>query len=132
MRFPQMSRAVVRRISLTPLIDIVFILLLFFILESNFLQFGELVFSAPQQEQPGSSRLRAIEIQVFEDGRIWFDGRTHDTATLGAYLADKNYDSQTPVVVRAHFDLPVQLLVRVVDVLQINELYNQQIVPLED
>ena len=132
MRFPQMSRATVRRISLTPLIDIVFILLLFFILESNFLQFGELVFSAPQQEQPGSSRLRAIEIQVFEDGRIWFDGRTHDTATLGAYLADKNYDSQTPVVVRAHFDLPVQLLVRVVDVLQINELYNQQIVPLED
>ena len=59
MRFPQMSRATVRRISLTPLIDIVFILLLFFILESNFLQFGELVFSAPQQEQPGSSRLRA-------------------------------------------------------------------------
>ena len=132
MRFPQMSRAVVRRISLTPLIDIVFILLLFFILESNFLQFGELVFSAPQQEQPGSSRVRAIEVQVFEDGRIWFDGRTHDAATLGAYLTAKDYDSETPVIVRAHFDLPVQLLVRVVDVLQINELYNQQIVPLEE
>jgi len=132
MRFPQMSRATVRRISLTPLIDIVFILLLFFILESNFLQFGELVFSTPQQDQSGSSRVRPIEIQVFEDGRIWFDGRTHDLATLGAFLSDQNYDSQTPVIVRAHFDLPVQLLVRVVDVLQTNELFNQQIVSLEE
>ena len=132
MRFPQMSRATARRISLTPLIDIVFILLLFFILESNFLQFGELVFSTPQQEQPGSSRVRPIEIQVFEDGRIWFDGRTNDVVTLGAFLADKSYESQTPVIVYAHFDLPVQLLVRVVDVLQVNELFNQQILLLEE
>ena len=132
MRFPQMSRATARRISLTPLIDIVFILLLFFILESNFLQFGELVFSSPQQDATGSSRVRAIEIQVFEDGRIWVDGRTHDAVTLGTFLADQSYDSQTPVIVRAHFDLPVQLLVRVVDVLQINELFNQQIVLLEE
>ena len=71
MRLPQTSRSTVRRISLTPLIDIVFILLLFFILESNFLQFGELVFNTPTQEDTGNSPLPVMELQVFADGRIW-------------------------------------------------------------
>jgi biopolymer transport protein ExbD len=132
MRLPQSPSPSLRRISLTPLIDIVFILLLFFILESNFLRFGEMGFNMARQEQAGTSVLRAIEVQVFEDGRIWLDGHTLDTAKLNSYLEGKAYDTRTPVFVHAHDDLPVQLLVRVVDVLQRHALSNLQIVRLQE
>ena len=132
MRLPQTSRSSVRRISLTPLIDIVFILLLFFILESNFLQFGELVFNTPTQEDTGSSPLAVVELQVFADGRIWLEGRSLQASSLDAYLTQKNYESSTPVFVRAHDELPLQILVRVVDVLQGQALTNLQVLALEE
>jgi biopolymer transport protein ExbD len=132
MRLPQTSRSTVRRISLTPLIDIVFILLLFFILESNFLQFGELVFNTPTQEDTGSAPLSVMELQVFADGRIWLDGRSLQASSLDTYLAEKNFDSATPVFVRVHDELPLQQLVRVVDVLQGHALTNLQVLALEE
>jgi biopolymer transport protein ExbD len=132
MRLPQTSRSTVRRISLTPLIDIVFILLLFFILESNFLQFGELVFNTPAQEDAGNSPIPVLELQVFADGRIWLEGRSLQASSLDAYLSGKNYESGTPVFVRVHDELPLQVLVRVVDVLQGRALTNLQILALEE
>lgn len=132
MRLPQTSRTTIRRISLTPLIDIVFILLLFFILESNFLQFGELVFNTPEREDSGNSPLQVLELQVFADGRIWLEGRSLQASSLEAYLEQKNYESATPVFVRAHDDLPLQVLVRVVDILQGHALTNLQVLALEE
>ena len=132
MRLPQRLPRAVNRISLTPLIDIVFILLLFFILESNFLRFGELVFNIPPQEQQGESATAAVELQVFADGQIWLDGQTLKPATLYAYLNDRKYDARTPVFIRAQDELPIQLLVNVVDVLQRHSLSKLQILPLRE
>tara|TARA_R110001599_G_scaffold353883_2_gene602290 strand:- start:18140 stop:18538 length:399 start_codon:yes stop_codon:yes gene_type:complete len=132
MRLPQTSRTTIRRISLTPLIDIVFILLLFFILESNFLQFGELVFNTPERDDSGNSPLQVMELQVFADGRIWLEGRSLQASSLDEYLEQKNYESATPVFVRAHDDLPLQVLVRIVDILQGHALTNLQVLALEE
>ncbi len=132
MRLPKPTPRAVQRISLTPLIDIVFILLLFFILESNFLRFGELVFNIPNQEQSGESATAALDLQVFEDGQIWLEGQTLAPNTLDAYLTDKQYEGQTPVFIRAQDKLPIQLLVDIVDVLQRHSLSKLQILPLEE
>tara|TARA_R110001592_G_scaffold363248_4_gene682214 strand:+ start:67782 stop:68180 length:399 start_codon:yes stop_codon:yes gene_type:complete len=132
MRLPQTSRTTIRRISLTPLIDIVFILLLFFILESNFLQFGELVFNTPERDDSGNSPLQVMELQVFADGRIWLEGRSLQASSLDEYLEQKKYESATPVFVRAHDDLPLQVLVRIVDILQGHALTNLQVLALEE
>ncbi len=132
MRLTQPSPAAGRRISLTPLIDIVFILLLFFILESNFLRFGELVFNTPRQQESGNSPVRTLELQVFADGRIWLEGRALDPASLDSFLAENPYDSRTPVFLRAHDELPLQALVGVVDILQDHALSNLQVLALED
>ncbi len=132
MRLPERLPRAVKRISLTPLIDIVFILLLFFILESNFLRFGELAFNIPRQDQPGESASAALDLQVFEDGQIWLDGQTLKAATFDAYLKDRKYDAQTPVFIRAQDTLPIQMLVNVVDILQRHSLSKLQILPLQE
>ncbi|MEM8561778.1 MAG: biopolymer transporter ExbD [Pseudomonadota bacterium] len=132
MRLAPPQRNGIRRISLTPLIDIVFILLLFFILESNFLRFGELVFNSPEQEEPGRSPVEVLELEVYSDGRIWLEGRSLQTETLDDFLADNGYAKSTPVFVRAQDELPLQELVRVVDILQGRGLTQLQILALEN
>jgi biopolymer transport protein ExbD len=132
MQLSKPLRPASRRISLTPLIDIVFILLLFFILESNFLRLGELVFNSPEKQTAGNVRADGIEIQVFSGDRIWLNSRSFDLAGLDGYLATAGYPSQTPVFLRVDKELPVQLMVRVVDLLKAHALSQLQILPLEE
>ena len=60
-----------RTVSLTALIDVVFILLLFFMLTSTFSTFGEIELNPPTggQAQPGESIERSF-LQVSPDGLI--------------------------------------------------------------
>lgn len=122
----------IRRISLIPLIDIVFILLLFFILETNFLRLGELALNLPQREQGAESTAQVLHLQVFDNGRIWLSGRSLSLDTLDSYLTAANHGAQTPILVSAEDNLSVQILVRVVDMLQRHELSHIQISALEE
>jgi len=132
MHLPQQSFSSSHRISLTPLIDIVFILLLFFILESNFTRPGEVVFNTAAQDEAGSSVVRPIEIQVFEGGQLWLDGQALDIAGLDAYLEAKKFDDQNPVILYAQDRLSVQGLVLVVDVFQHHTLSRLQLAQLQE
>ncbi len=132
MQLPQHVSSRFYRISLTPLIDIVFILLIFFILESSFVRPGEVVLNTAGQSEAGRSVVRPIEIQVFQGEQLWIDGQTLDNAGLDAYLETKQFDSQTPVAVHAQDIVSVQELVQVVDVLQRHTLSRLQIMRLQE
>ena len=121
----------VRRISLTPLIDIVFILLLFFILETNFLGLGELALNLPRQEEGTESRQQALQIQVFADGRLWLAGQSLTITSLIEHLGANGYASDTPVVLAVEEAVRVQQLVSLVDSLDGFGLTQVQMVPLE-
>jgi biopolymer transport protein ExbD len=121
----------VRRISLTPLIDIVFILLLFFILETNFLGLGELALNLPPKQQGSESKQQALKIQVFADGRLWLSGQSLTMASLVDHLAGTGYAADTPVVLLVEDAVRVQQLVSLVDTLDGHSLTRVQVVPLE-
>ena len=79
-----------RAISLAPLIDVVFILLLFFILTTNFTRWRELPVAMPAQ----SEALDLPEVRVLQlaaDGVLRHEQRTFvddDTAALRAFVAE--------------------------------------------
>lgn len=55
-------------ISLTPLIDVVFILLIFFMLASSFLNWRSIELAAPAQAVPGASHDDALSVRLHADG----------------------------------------------------------------
>lgn len=116
---------------MTPLIDIVFILLLFFILETNFLGLGELALNLPRQEEGSESQRQALQIQVFSDGRLWLAGQSLTIASLADQLAGSGYPSDTPVVLSVEDAVKVQQLVTLVDTLDRLSLTQVQVIPLE-
>ena len=65
MRNPPFRR---RKLSLTSLIDVIFLLLLFFMLSSTFSQFSEVELATAGQGQAAVSERRPIFVQLREDG----------------------------------------------------------------
>jgi biopolymer transport protein ExbD len=108
-----------RRVAMTPLIDITFILLLFFILETRFSEFRTLWLPLPHPASVAPGEVpRALRLEVFADGRIWVEGTALDRAGLDAFLRRRGYTPETPVVLAAEPDVVLQSLVEISDVLR--------------
>ncbi|MEP5028753.1 MAG: biopolymer transporter ExbD, partial [Anderseniella sp.] len=74
-------------LSLTPLIDVVFLLLLFFMLASVFHREGEIEIAArgtSTQEQPSR---QPLFVRVHADGRYDVNGEPVDAAQVGSSIA---------------------------------------------
>lgn len=75
-------------ISLTPLIDVVFILLVFFMLASSFLDWRAIDLNAPERMGAGSSMEGALLVEVRPDGPR-LSGRTVPLASLAARVQER-------------------------------------------
>jgi len=107
------GRSRFRRVALTPLVDVVFILLIFFMLETRFttrsaLELG-LAGDAAQEEQP-------LRIELHADGATWAAGSRVVPGRLAAALAAA--DTGAGAIVAADPGVPLQRAVDVIDLLR--------------
>ena len=68
------ERRAVRVLNVTPLIDVVFILLVFFMLATNFARFRLIGIETPQETRVVSTSEGAVVILLELDGDVRFDG----------------------------------------------------------
>jgi biopolymer transport protein ExbD len=101
-----------RRVSLTPLIDVVFILLVFFMLETTFLREGGITVAGAQSEG-GSPSTRQLSIELFDASTVWVNGRRFTGTEWLAALPDAAQVDQ--VELRTAASVPVGRLVEVLD-----------------
>ena len=103
--------------SLTPLIDVVFILLLFFMLASNFQQWRSLTLNAPGQGSAAPNNAeRALLIRLSANGVLDLNGQALTLDQLDARL--QPYLTRNPdqaVIVQPEVDVALQTLVAVFD-----------------
>lgn len=103
-------------IDISPLIDVVFLLLIFFIVTTVFVKETGVKVSAPRAASSQDLDRQAILIAVTADGHVWQGGREigHDgvRAVVAALLEET---PETPVIIRADSATPTQDAVRVID-----------------
>lgn len=111
------KRSAVRLVRLTPLIDIVFILLVFFMLASSFMDWRSIALGTPSaQSAAGNSMEGAMLLRVHEDGQVDLSGRRMSVEELGAALStDLQQDPDRRILVRPMSEVPLQQTVRVLD-----------------
>ena len=63
-------------INLTPMLDVVFIMLIFFIVTANFIKEPGLEINRPDSETAETQENAAILVAVGPTGEVWMDGRT--------------------------------------------------------
>lgn len=90
-----------RSVSLTPLIDVVFNLLLFFMLASSLAKWSGLEL-ATGSEAASNEDIPAADVYLLGDGELRYDERTYPLEELAAQLTDELNDERiSSVILRA-------------------------------
>jgi len=93
-------------INLTPLIDVVFLLLIFFMVTTTFTRETRMLISLPEAETESIAReKKVVELVVSKDGSYAVDGQSlinRDIKTIMAALKDASAgDNKMPLVITA-------------------------------
>ena len=107
-------------INLTPLIDVVFLLLIFFMVSTTFDRASELSIELPQATADAKPNENVVvDIGVDAEGRFYVNGRqlinTQLVTVREALRGAAKLEGSPPLVVNADADAPYQAVVTVMD-----------------
>ena len=114
------------RISLTPIIDVVFILLIFFMLASNFNKIGELEMDMSKEtSQSSNEEIKVIRLIVEQTDSVISNGKRYEADELITMirLAIQEADRYS-LVLTAKNDVTYQRYLTVMNYLRKNEIEN--------
>ena len=117
------------KISLTPVIDVVFILLIFFMLASNFNKVGQLEMNTSKESnQIKNDDMKVIKLLVRQDETVISEGKIYDDKELISMiqLAIKNTENYN-IVITAKDNVTYQRYLNIMSYLKANGLNNVSI-----
>jgi biopolymer transport protein ExbD len=114
------------RISLTPVIDVVFILLIFFMLASNFNKIGEIDMDMTKETNSASKEdIKLIELLIRQDETVISDGKVYDDNELVTMIKHLTKDeSKYSIILTSKEDVTYQRFLYLMNFLKNNEINN--------
>ncbi len=107
-------------INLTPLIDVVFLLLIFFMVSTTFDTTSQLKINLPEANQDQvAAPPQKLNLMIDARGNFFLNSReltNNKSATLKAALERTMSGTRLPIVIQSDADSPVQSLVTAMDV----------------
>ena len=117
------------KISLTPIIDVVFILLIFFMLASNFNKVGELDMNMTREStQSSDDDIKIIKLLVRQDQSVVSEGKVYEDKDLPTMLRLAIKDSNKySIILTAKNDVTYQRYLSLMSMLKENKMDNVSI-----
>ena len=115
MRFRE-KKEVVQDLNISPLIDMVFILLIFFMVSTTFVKDMKLDLNRPSASSSSTASTKAIRLYIDNTGEVYLDGESVRIWVVQSRLRDLlKTKSQKSVLVVTDENVPSGKLVEVVD-----------------
>lgn len=106
-------------VELSPLIDVVFLLLIFFMVSSTFVEEAALEINLPESSTTAESPEDPLEILAKPSGEISFQGKPVDIGSLEDAIRDALKETPgKPVVLKGDEKLPLGMAVKIMDAVQ--------------
>lgn len=103
-------------LDMTPMLDIVFIMLIFFIVTTSFVKESGVSVSTPQAQTASRQENANIFIAITEQGEIWIDQRPVDSRSVRAIVARMHGDNpEGSVIIQSDENAATRVLVEVMD-----------------
>jgi len=104
-------------VDMTPMLDIVFILLIFFIVTTSFIREEGILINRPKaQNTPPANNTPTVVVQIGETGLVKFNGSFVDIERLSARIESFLSTNQTnSAVVIPHDEVTHEMVVKVLD-----------------
>lgn len=107
------------QLNLTPLIDVVFLLLIFFMVSTSFKKENKLSINLPEANgEVMESNIESIDINVNSEGMIFVNGQglaNQQLDTIGAAIGLASSDTSLPVIISADKKAPYESVVKVME-----------------
>ncbi len=112
-------------IDMTPMLDIVFIMLIFFIVTTSFVKESGVSVSRPSASTAQEDKKGNIMVAIKPNGEIWIDKRAIDVRSVRANIEKLKAESpQSGVVIQADTDSRTGMLVQVMDQIRLAGVSN--------
>lgn len=103
-------------LDMTPMLDIVFIMLIFFIVTTSFVKESGVTVSTPQAQTASQQESTNIFIAITTEGEVWIDRRPVDPRSVRAIVARLHADNpEGSVIIQADENAATGMLVEVMD-----------------
>lgn len=103
-------------VNLTPMLDVVFIMLIFFIVTASFVKESGIDINRPDAATAERKEKGNIMVAISEEGQIWIDRRQVDVRALRANIERLHAENpQGTVIIQADEESKNKLLVQVMD-----------------
>ena len=103
-------------LDMTPMLDIVFIMLIFFIVTTSFVKESGVTVSTPQEDSATSQENANIFIAITAEGEVWIDRRPVDSRSVRAIVARLHADNpEGSVIIQSDGEASTRMLVEVMD-----------------
>ena len=114
------------KISLTPVIDIVFILLIFFMLATNFNKVGEIdMDTTKESNSPSEEDIKVIKLLINQDQTVVSDGKVYDDNELVTMIKHAVRENEKySIILSSKDDVTYQRFMYLMAYLKNNELNN--------
>ena len=107
------------QLNLTPLIDVVFLLLIFFMVSTSFKKETKISLDLPEANgETLEQEKQLVEVSINKAGDIFINGEgliNKQTETIKSAILQSSTDTNTPVVIHADADAPYQAVITVMD-----------------
>ncbi|MFI0471101.1 ExbD/TolR family protein [Halomonas sp. HMF6819] len=104
-------------VNLTPMLDVVFIMLIFFIVTTSFINESGIEIERPESSSASPRPDAQVLVAVTPEGAVWVDGRPVDVHSVGQEVSGL-LSADGSVVIQADRDATTGLLIEVMDRLQ--------------
>jgi len=112
-------------VNLTPMLDVVFIMLIFFIVTASFVKEAGIDVNRPDAQTAEKKEQGNILVAISSSGQLWIDKRQVDPRALRANIERlKAENPQGAVVIQADRDSKNGLLVKVMDAARLAGIEN--------
>jgi len=112
-------------INMTPMLDIVFIMLIFFIVTTSFTRESGITVQRPKAETTEQRQKKNIIIGIRATGEVWIDKRATDIRALRANVERIRAESPVEaVLIEADRKTTADILVRVMDQVRLAGIQN--------
>ena len=118
-------------INISPLIDIVFILLLFFVVTSVFIEETGVEVNKPDSAQSQSLDRKSIFIAITANGRVYYGGEEIGLYGIGPTLSRLAVTADQPVVIQADGQASTQFLIAALDEIKAAGVENVNVATLK-
>ena len=105
-------------LDISPLLDVVFLLLIFFLVTTTFLPDAGMELELPDSTTAAPSEMAPTVVSVSEDGSINLKGRTVSVAELQRAIEALPEDERRRVTVRADARVDYGVIVQIIDALR--------------